>query len=241
MKKLLIVTAALALSATAAFAAVPGVDLSWNACNTAAASANKVYACDGQLGAPVAFQGSFILNVTIPDFAATSSVVDIGFAGTVPSYWKTGAGECNQDAITLANPSVTTPCGPNLFGSAVSAGGFVFENPTPSRLRMRIDYAQGAAAPVVVNPNVQYGAFKIQMDPDQGFNNGCAGCLLPACLVLNSVLVQGFTQPAENYFIEAQDVRNFVTWQGGAIGGAGCPAATPTHNSTWGSVKALYR
>ena len=32
---------------------------------------------------------------------------------------------------------------------------------------------------------------------------------------------------------------NFVTWQGG--GGTNCPAATPTRNSTWGSVKSLYR
>jgi hypothetical protein len=34
---------------------------------------------------------------------------------------------------------------------------------------------------------------------------------------------------------------NFATWQGGAIGGAGCPAATPTQNKTWGQVKSIYR
>ena len=32
----------------------------------------------------------------------------------------------------------------------------------------------------------------------------------------------------------------YVTWQGGGVFG-GCPAATPTRNTTWGSVKALYR
>jgi hypothetical protein len=32
-----------------------------------------------------------------------------------------------------------------------------------------------------------------------------------------------------------------VTWQGGAIGNGGCPAATPTQNRTWGALKALYR
>jgi hypothetical protein len=34
---------------------------------------------------------------------------------------------------------------------------------------------------------------------------------------------------------------NYVVWQGGAIGGVGCPGATPTINRTWGQLKASYR
>ena len=28
---------------------------------------------------------------------------------------------------------------------------------------------------------------------------------------------------------------------GGAIGGAGCPVATPNRTSTWGQIKTIYR
>jgi hypothetical protein len=41
--------------------------------------------------------------------------------------------------------------------------------------------------------------------------------------------------------ITAPLTSNFVTWQGGAIGGAGCPGATPAQNRTWGQVKSIYR
>ena len=34
---------------------------------------------------------------------------------------------------------------------------------------------------------------------------------------------------------------NFATWQNGFSADGGCPAATPTRSTTWGSVKALYR
>jgi len=38
---------------------------------------------------------------------------------------------------------------------------------------------------------------------------------------------------------------NFCTWQGGGNPGGprgtGCPGATPTRSSTWGTVKSLYR
>jgi hypothetical protein len=52
------------------------------------------------------------------------------------------------------------------------------------------------------------------------------------------------TQPAGvgDYTISNTLNRNWVQWQGGAVNvTGGCPAATPTQNRTWGSVKSLYR
>jgi hypothetical protein len=35
--------------------------------------------------------------------------------------------------------------------------------------------------------------------------------------------------------------RQFVTWQGGGIGGNGCPLEVPVKRATWGAIKAIYR
>jgi hypothetical protein len=69
--------------------------------------------------------------------------------------------------------------------------------------------------------------------------NGCVGCLNPACFTLNRVTLFDTGEPGLE--LNTAITSNSVTWQNGAIGGPGCPAATPTQNKTWGSVKALYR
>lgn len=243
MKKLLLLTAALvAFGASAALAGTPGINLSWANCVTSTAtSAAKTYACDGALGTVISFQGTFRSAQAIPDFAGVSSVVDVGFGAAVPDYWKTLSGECNAGAMTIGNPSATAPCfTTNIFDPNFSGGGFALDYIGSNRFRLRIDWATGAPTPPAIVAGNLYPAFKITFDPDAGVNAGCTGCDQPACLVLNSVEEFGFVQ-SEDYIITAQDVRQYVTWQGGAIGGTGCPAATPTQSKTWGSVKALYR
>lgn len=245
MKKLLLLTAALvAFGATLAFAAAPGVNLNVAGnCSTLAAGANKTVACDGSVTiGPVGIQGTFRPSVAVPDFAGTSSVLDIGFGVAVPDYWKMQAGECNAGAgIGTVNPGATAPCvTTNIFDGAYSGGGYAQSYPTASRIRFRVDWATGAPVPPSLTVGLLYPAFKMQFDPDNGVNVGCAGCDVPACLVLNQVEVFGFAT-GEDYVITTQDVKQFITWQGGAVGGQGCPAETPAQNKTWGSVKALYR
>ncbi|HEV2105982.1 MAG TPA: hypothetical protein VGU27_09655 [Candidatus Eisenbacteria bacterium] len=77
----------------------------------------------------------------------------------------------------------------------------------------------------------------------------CAGCQTPVCMVLNGIRVATSTPLAGTDVVVtgAADAPNsdFVSWQGGGspttIVGTGCPAAVPTHNATWGAVKAMYR
>ena len=242
MKKLLLLTIALvAFGATTALAAAPGVNLSWANCATTAVSGGKTYACDGALGATVSLQGTFRSAIGINDFAGMSAVVDFGFAGPVPSYWVTDSGTCNAGAMTIGNPSATAPCvTTNIFDPAFSGGGFAVNYPTPNRMRFRIDWATGAPVAPIVAANNLYPAFKLTFDPDAGVNNACAGCDQPGCIVVNSIEIFGFIS-TEDYTITGADSRQYVTWQGGAIGGNGCPAETPSQNKTWGSVKALYR
>lgn len=234
------------VTAGVAQAGTPGINLSWANCATTAASGDKVYACDGLLGAPVSLQGTFRPGVDITysgagtGFAGCSSVLDFGWGVNTPDYWKTDAGACNAGALTTVNPSATAPCvTTNIFDPAFSGGGYALEYPSANRMRLRIDWATGAPTAPSITTGSLYPAFKIQFDPDQGVNNACAGCTTPACVVVNSVEVFGF-QTGQDYLYEAADVRQIVTWQGGAIGGGGC-ATVPTQNRTWGSIKAMYR
>lgn len=67
----------------------------------------------------------------------------------------------------------------------------------------------------------------------------CTGCAVSACIALDRIYV---TQVGFPYFIlSTPSSRQHVLWQGGAIPAPGCPAAVPTQNRTWGSVKVLYR
>jgi hypothetical protein len=218
--------------ASTASAGTPGINLSWNKCDTSPASTNIDYSCHGDLGNLVSLQGSFRSPVGFNDFAGMSAVVDFIFAVPVPNYWMTESGTCNYGAMTISNPSATAPCvTPNIFDPAFSGGGFAVNYPMPNRMRIRIDWATGAPTPPVMAAGSLYPAFKLSFDPDQGVLNGCSGCELPATLGLLSVEVFGF-QTGEDYFISVVDAPT-ITWQSAV--------PTPARNQTWGAVKALYR
>jgi hypothetical protein len=70
----------------------------------------------------------------------------------------------------------------------------------------------------------------------------CAGCQIPACIVFQYIKVaQPAGTPNGDALLTNENIRRYMTWQGGAIGGLGCPAQTPTRKATWGQVKSLYR
>src|SRR5262249_51563100 len=85
----------------------------------------------------------------------------------------------------------------------------------------------------------EYFSCNVRIDHARTTGAGsCAGCLVPACLIFQSikvttpahsgdVLVSGPTAPGSDT----------VTWQGS---GADC-SLVPVKNRTWGQVKALYR
>ncbi len=96
----------------------------------------------------------------------------------------------------------------------------------------------------------QYQLFITAIDTHNTKVNGdgttvaCAGCLDPGCIVFNAleidVPIDQQPPDGKNWFGTA-DTRQYVTWQGGVIGGTGCPAQVPTKRTSWGQVKSLYR
>jgi hypothetical protein len=113
--------------------------------------------------------------------------------------------------------------------------------PGSNDFRVRADWARDS--PTAINNNVLTSAIVIQTSTantvDEGFGV-CAGCATAACMVFNSLELFTFSG-AGQLFIEAADVRNWATYQGGDVGTDVCPNGTPTQSRTWGQIKALYR
>ena len=109
-------------------------------------------------------------------------------------------------------------------------------NPARARLTMAI----ATWTPGPLEAEIEYFAFNMIINSTRTVGTGaCAGCLTPVTLVLNSIKL---TQPiGVGDFVLSQAANpasNYITWQ---TGYAGCLGATPTRNTTWGSVKSLYR
>ena len=88
---------------------------------------------------------------------------------------------------------------------------------------------------------MEYYAYKVNLQRSKSSGTGsCAGCLEPMCIVLNGC--QLFQNPAaanDPDITNPGSTGNFATWQAQSI--PNCPQSTPTHNSSWGKLKSLYR
>jgi hypothetical protein len=255
MKKLLVLAGAvMVLGASAASAQT--INLAWNNCITLATqAANKSYLCDGSAPAPFKGVMSFAAPAALAHFVGIQAVLDIQTADpTLPDYWRMGLGECRDGSFifpaSLTGIGNTASC-KNPWAGGATGGGAQYTSQYGSPARARVLFAFARDTDVQLINGAQYLAGVFTIDTFKDFDDGtigtgqCDGCLVPACLVLNQVelyQVAGQTPPQQDiYFLNTAGTRQYVTWQGGAVGGSGCPAATPTRKATWGSVKSLYR
>ena len=254
MKKVMLLCGALlALSAVAANAA-PGLNLRWNSCFGDAGTSNRSNACISTLGSAGTLVGSFELAAAgVLGVTGVEIVMDLASAGAaLPAWWTFNAPGgtigCRGTALGV-NPTISGAAA-NCFDWAAGqgAGGLaayrVGQFYGPSTARIVAGFA--VAAPVDVPGAAEMFAFNAGISMAKTVGTGlCAGCLTPVCIVLNSINVVPGT--AASTFLGGPangPGSNVATWQGGAgvsstLGG-GCPAATPTRNTTWGSVKSLY-
>jgi len=257
MKKLLLLTSALLVLTAAAASAQ--VNLAWRNCITqAAAVANEDYLCDGSRnGFPHKGVASFVSPANLGQFVGIQAVVDIKTNNaTLPDWWRVGTGDCRDGnfsfpvALTGIGTGSTGVCqNPWLGGSTGGGFAFYFENkgdnpvtptPWPGYGRIKLAMARDTEKALLQGQQYIAGAFNLDTFGDDG---SCPGCLDPACLVLNAIeLYQTSGAPPQDiYILSAPATRQWITWQGGAVGGSGCPGETPTQNKSWGSVKSLYR
>jgi hypothetical protein len=255
MKKLLVLTGALlVMSASIASAQI---NLAWRNCiaitaGGASALQNVNYACDGSLNG-VPFKGvlSFIAPANTAHFVGADALLDVQTADpTLPDFWQLGLGECRDGNFSypasLTGIGNTGSCR-NPFAGGGTGGGFQYDvQPGGVRARVQLAFARADEFALVAGAQYIAGMFTLDTFKDVDLGDGeCAGCAVPACLVLNQINVlqtAGQTPPSQDQnVLTAAATRQYITWQGGAVGGAGCPAETPTKNKTWGSVKSLYR
>jgi hypothetical protein len=245
----------LALTASIASAAA-GVNLRWSACFGDGGTANKTFACNSNTAGSSVLVGSFELGADLLQTSGVEIVVDVATAGaTLPAWWDfKNPGSCRTASLVM-NPTIAISaanCADWAAGGA--AGGlaaYSVGGGGPNTSRMIGGFA--IAVPLAdLTGGQEYFAFNAIINNAKTVGTGsCAGCSTPACIVLNSIKCA--TPPVTG--VPSRDVKlsgptngtdsNYATWQGGAgvnsNRGQGCPAATPTHKSTWQQVKTLYR
>lgn len=248
MKKMMLLCAALlAVSATVASAA--GVNIRYNNCFGDAGLQNKTFACNTNTGSNLLVLGFNLTNAQA-GVTGIEIMVDGASAGTaLPDWWKyVAVGSCRQAALTVNNVISGSAVNCLDWASGTSLGAlaaYQIGNYGPTSFRVKIGYAVGTA--VDLEAGEYFGANMTYTNVKTVGTGSCAGCSTPVCIMLSSVNVVSGTsiQNKQSGESVSGNQSNYVTWQGGAgvstTIGSGCPAATPTKNATWGSVKSLYR
>lgn len=245
MKKIALIAAALvALTASAALAQ-PGINLGWSDCGGAT---NTAFACNSNSGAPFSLVASFVPPAGVDQMVGMAAQIDIVTdSATLPDWWSFGAAFCRgATALSTSFDFTSGPftCSDPYAGQA--AGGFAYDVGfgQPNRARLRVQCAVPADNPVPLDPTLEWYALKANVSKAKTTGTGsCAGCSTPACIVLNSVQLFQPLEVHNDPEIDAPGAHgNFVTWQSVPAGQASpCPQSTPTHTTTWGSLKSLYR
>jgi len=240
MKKAIILTGLL-LAVSASLAVAQGINLRLNDC-AAAGQSNAAASCASNTGLAIAMVGSAVAPAGMDRVVACEGYIDVQTsAAALSPWWLLEATGCRPASLTFSFDFTTAPGTCNDFwgGGATGGGGVSPEHSAPNRLQIKLVGATPTENPI--DPGVEHYMFRASINRAKSTGAGsCAGCLDAACFVLNRLVVN---QPAGvgDATISTPMLANYVTYNGGVIGGLGCPAATPAQNRTWGQVKSLYR
>ena len=239
----------LALSASMAFAAA-GTNLRWTSCFGDGGAINRAFACNSNTGSNV-LVSSYVIGADILQTSGQEAVVDIAAAAaTLPAWWQfKNIGTCRSTALTMDFVGTGTNCPDWATGqSAGGIGAYQIGARGPNTARIVAAIAVPASALADQFAGQEYFSNNIRISNVKTVGTGlCAGCTTPVCIVFNSINVVTQIAANDRKYSGATNGTdsNFATWQGGGVpvtgSGSGCGAATPTRNTTWSSVKSLYR
>jgi hypothetical protein len=240
MKKTLLMAGAL-LALTAGIAsAAGGINLAWNDCSPTGL-VGKTFTCASNTLSGAIMIASAVAPVQMDQLNSEESemILQTNQAALSP-WWNLQTGGCRTGVaagfdftggpFTCIDPWVGAASGGMSYDAAFGA---------PNRARIRTVCA--IAGSTGITGTDEYYFFKVTLLGSKTTGTGsCAGCTDGACIVFTSLKLN---QPAGvgDYVITNPLVNQYVTWQSGGNLGGDCPAATPTQNRTWGSVKSLYR
>ncbi len=239
--------------------AAEGMNLAWNHClGEGTGVQNVTFACSTNTGSNV-MTGSFVLGSGFPQAIGFEIVLDLASASAnLPAWWSLhNVGSCRPTSLgvdLVPDPSDVVcedwSAGQAEGGLAVycTLAGPCADHPTSANAaRVKIGSAVAPQANRDLVAGTEYFAFHLSLDHAQTVGAGsCAGCETPVCIVLNSInIVREGGAVSRKLTVPTFPGSNFVAWQGGGVpvvgGVSGCPAATASRHSTWGTVKSLYR
>jgi len=250
--------------------AAGGLNLAWNNCYPSIGAAqDQSFICDDSSPETAdantqvfLLYGSVIPGIDIHGLIAWGATLDLAVKNpTLDDWWRLAPGECRGGTadtlttISFAFRQFTNPtaCNRKMMDSdsTVEVSNWYYPAGKPAN-HARYSFAvvrYGSSFNVAAV--TQYQLFRVafdsrntKLDPAGGTTTACAGCLEPACLALTEVelVVPAAQQPPDGKnLVTWPDQRQFVTWQGGAIGGSGCPGEVPVRRTTWGELKSMYR
>ncbi len=242
MKRVLTLAAALLVFGATSALAQAGLNLYWNGCSVDGATA-ATFACNTNSGSNFMY-GSVVLGVDMTDYLGTSAVVDMTFeSGAIPDWWAVNAGGCRANSASMSFD-------PNNNATGCTTDIWNFNNPTPvttvqtgihgaNWVRLNGAAAIPAGSEIPLNADgTEYWVFRISINHQKTAGTGaCAGCDIPACIVLNECKLQT-PLGAHDQQLTQESTNRWLTWNGTPTN---CPASTPALNRTWGAVKNLYR
>src|SRR5260221_8644723 len=250
MKKVTLLFGLLLVCTASLVSAAPGLNLRWTACFGDGGLQNRASACTSNLGNAGAMVGSFEMPGNLNGVTGVELSLDVAVAASaLPPWWQFNAvpvPECRSGSLSM-NPTISLSAA-NCFdwANGHGAGGLPAYNEGtfgPSTPHSPGGFAVDPAFAANLIPGAEYFAFNLIVNNNN--TTTCTGCLNAACIVFNSINVVPGTNASVLITGAANASSNFVTWQGGAgvssLRGQACPAATPTHHSSWGAVKSLYR
>jgi len=240
--RLTLALAATALISSAAHAGTTsGINLSWNDCGTFGIM-QKNFACTANSGSNILYM-SAITGLQMDQLNGEASVITLqSNQAALSPWWNLQTGGCRSVALSggfdfTANVSCLDPWANQAVGGFNYTAG---QDNVPNRGRIKTVCAINPSTGITGIDEYYFAKVTVLNSKSTG-NGSCAGCDDGVCLVFNQLQV---TQPAGVGDVILQNPlgREFVEWQGGgSLVTGGCPAATPTRNATWGSVKSLYR
>lgn len=245
MKHLWMTSALLAVTAHLASASAGGINLGWDDCGGLPATANRTFACDTNSGSHT-LVGSFVAPSGVTAASANEFIMDMQTSGaTLSPWWGLRTGMCREGSLTASFDFTSGPftCYDYWQGGSFGAVS-MFDPPVGNRARIKGIVAIPAGSPLITSipEGLEVYSFKALINSAKSTGLGaCAGCQDGACIVLTSIRInQPVGTPGGQILVTSPAARRHVTWQSGTSAGP-CPEVTPTRNTTWGSIKALYR
>ena len=237
------ITCALLFASARLASAGPGyVNLSWIDCGASGAQ-NRAFACNTNSGS-FALVGSFLAPSGVIAASGIVSTLHIQSTGSsLPSWWGMAPGLCRAGSLTASFDFTSNfQCLDYWQGGA--SGSIVMDFPAANRTMLSVAAALPAGSPLItsITEGDEVYAFKAVVDAAKTTGPGaCAGCQTGVSICVSSITItQPAGTPGGDLRVSLPAARNFATWQGGNLFPYVCDA-TPARNTTWGSIKTLYR